>query len=95
MDGAGLRRYRLNLARAVMGRYGDQALPAGLRGTVVLRLRRGLGPLTVAVAESSGNGVLDAAARELVQAAGETAPLPESLGGLDFSFTLRLSFGED
>ncbi len=95
VDGAGLRRYRMNLALAAMGRYGGRALPVSLRGTVVLRLRRGLGPLTVAVAESSGNGALDEAARELVQAAGETAPLPESLGGLDFSFTLRLSFGED
>lgn len=95
VDRAGLRRYRMNLALAAMGRYGGRALPASFRGTVVLRLRRGLGPLTVAVAESSGNGALDEVARELVLAAGETAPLPESLGGLDFSFTLRLSFGED
>lgn len=98
VDGAGLRRYRMNLALAAMerfGRDGGRPLPADLRGTVVLRLRRGMGPLTVAVAESSGDPVLDKVARELVQAAGAEASLPPSLGGLDFTFTLRLSFGEE
>lgn len=99
LDANGLRQYRVGIAAAArrFRHYAAPALAEGLSGTVGIRvtIAPGGGALPAQVEQSSGHPALDAAAVRMIDAALQTASVPESLRNQSFGLRLPVAFEPD
>ncbi|MDO8931646.1 MAG: TonB family protein [Rhodocyclaceae bacterium] len=96
LDADAVRQYRLALAVQArrFKRYPPQALEAGIGGTVEIRVAVAADGQAgdVALARSSGQDLLDAAAFDMMQKAAPRASVPELLRGRAFAVSLPVVF---
>lgn len=96
LDADAVRQYRLALATQArrFKRYPSQALEAGIGGTVEIRVAVAADGQAgdVALARSSGQDLLDAAAFDMMQKAAPRTPVPELLRGRTFAVSLPVVF---
>jgi len=96
LDADGLRQYRaaLGVQAGRFKRYPYRAREAGWEGRVTLHVvvAQAGAPVTLSLARSSGHGLLDEAALEMMRLAAARTPLPESLRGQDLAFDLPVDY---
>lgn len=96
VDADGLRQYRLALATQARRykRYPVQAMAAGIGGTAEVKVTLAAGgvPDDVALARSSGDEQLDAAAVDMLRKAAPRAEVPASLRARPFAVILPVVF---
>lgn len=99
IDPSGLRQYRLSLAieSRRFKRYPPEALEQRWSGTAEVRVAIAASgaPQSVQLLNSSGHGVLDAAAVEMIHKGALNAVVPASLRGRPFSLPLPVEFRRD
>ncbi|MFA6313515.1 MAG: TonB family protein [Sterolibacterium sp.] len=99
LNAGGLRQYRLDLAAESrrFKRYPPQALAQGWHGTAEVRVAVAVSgvPQFAQLTTSSGQGILDAAALDMINQAALHTVVPSSLRGREFSVLLPISFAID